>query len=507
MTKRSSWLLACFASTLITLLSSQSAHAALAFAITGTNGGTSFTVPASGTSSYKLILYAMVDDSTGIASIPPVLMAWSCWSVALDSDCSSSTADTAGFTHAGTTVTVANVTYQGNNTTVSTAVGFWGSASSGTVGIGASSTASASVTNMIYASNSAFWNPASMNANSVTFSNLGNGTTWSTDNATFATLSGFPNYTAIPVASFTVTFTGSSGGGGQPATAGFIAGTNGTGVQVWTEDPSHNSTPINLQHAGGSTNGSTSGSRAALLETVTFTGSGSIIVTGTVGSTTLSALSSPSVLQGQSTNVAFTLSNTAGAGSDTVSWGVNGTSGIAATITGTSGTGLAPGGSVGSAVGYTAPAPGGTFGFDSVSLSATGTGPTGAAIGSTATTKVNVAGLGAIGAANGSTFGPILTSSTGGIAGLTVVSSGDSTLSVATTATILAGSGTGAVTASWRARLPNEIAPQPFGSGEPIISDVLNLNGILAAPVTTRGDDVRSRRDQQRQPGHGWRTC
>jgi hypothetical protein len=125
------------------------------------------------------------------------------------------------------------------------------------------------------------------------------------------------------------------------------------------------------------------------------------------------------------------------------------------------------------------------FGTDTVTLKGSGKNITSGdpASSGPVTANVGVIGVGPVGsvpALSATDYGTLLTSSTGGIAGLTTMSSGDSSLSVATTATILASSGqTGALTEKWRARTAAESAKVVNGAPQ-LVSDAVNLNGTGA---------------------------
>ncbi len=135
------WLVPCFA-TLAIVLSAQYASANLYFAITGSNGATSFTVPQTGgTFSYPLILYAMIQDSAASGSSnvggpdPNGNDGVSEMEAGIDLTGGLITStNNAYFAHTGNTVTVS---YQTSNTGKGTAVQMWGSGSSGTIGAGA----------------------------------------------------------------------------------------------------------------------------------------------------------------------------------------------------------------------------------------------------------------------------------------------------------------------------------------------------------------------------------
>jgi hypothetical protein len=211
---------------------------------------------------------------------------------------------------------------------------------------------------------------------------------------------------------------------------------------------------------------------------------------GVIGNTTLSAISpaaSP-VFGGLSTTIGFTISNTGSAtGQDTVNWSVNGAA--KGTVGNTSGAGLAPSTSTPGSVSYTAPS-NGFFGYDVVTLAATGSGPTGTATPSSGTTSVNVIAIGTKPSADGTgvfgTYGNVMStgalSSGASLGGLATSLTSALTSGIGlTNAQILAGSlsasSTG-ITMAWRSRASNEL-PGSFAAGSyPLASDVVNLNGL-----------------------------
>ncbi len=122
--------------------------------------------------------------------------------------------------------------------------------SGGTIGIGSSNSTdtqpSLAQNNTIFAGYYDFISPANApygNEENGSISSLGaNGATWSSDQATYATLtmggSTYSDYTAIPVARFTLSFTGSLPLGDSSSLGLILGSLNGTpqsGLQQWEE--------------------------------------------------------------------------------------------------------------------------------------------------------------------------------------------------------------------------------------------------------------------------------
>jgi autotransporter-associated beta strand protein len=254
------------------------AQASLSFVITGTNGSTNLTVPNSG-GSFPLILYALVQDSNGTTD-PAGFDGVAQILGGVDISGGLVRSGNAFFAHSGS---IATVTYQQYWQAESTAVQLWGSSSSGTIGIGASSSAVAtSVNSTIFVGQTGVWAPGITD-----LASLGNTTTWSSDQYTYATLAGYSNYTAIPMAQFTVSFSGRLPAG-QSARLGYIPGSSGNGANMWVEDPSETGNWIvyNANGNGTETGGVNVGIMNGLLDAITFsTTGGPITWTGSASST------------------------------------------------------------------------------------------------------------------------------------------------------------------------------------------------------------------------------
>ena len=116
----------------------------MSFAISGTNGATSFTVPSGGgTYTYPLVIYAMIQDSVGTSGTvggtdPGGMDGFAAAELGIDLTGGLVTsANNAYFLHTGGT---AGVAYENINSAKGTATSLWGSGSSGTIGIGCSDT-------------------------------------------------------------------------------------------------------------------------------------------------------------------------------------------------------------------------------------------------------------------------------------------------------------------------------------------------------------------------------
>jgi hypothetical protein len=125
---------------------------------------------------------------------------------------------------------MAAVTYQGGATSAS-GTNVWGSGD--TMGIGASDPTDVSgpVNNTIFLGTNNVWSPA----NGIDSALGADANTWSTDGASYATLAGYPNYTAIPIAKFTVSFSTRLPAGESATLAGIAGSVGGQGVDIWSE--------------------------------------------------------------------------------------------------------------------------------------------------------------------------------------------------------------------------------------------------------------------------------
>ena len=239
-----------------------------------------------------------------------------------------------------------------------------------------------------------------------------------------------------------------------------------------------------------------SGANTFINSTAVSISYGTIAVSsGTMGSVTLSALGSPSVLSGGTVPIAFTLSNTANVGADTISpWQVTGvaTSGSLTPVYVAS-PGLAPGGGTTSSISFQAPTlAAGQAGFlDSITLSASGAGTNGNPTSSLGTT-LEIFGTSTVAAGQGDGFGvrgnvrPSLTSSVaagGSLGGISIaLGTGSGNPIGNTSAWIIAGSnGNGAtstISMAMRSRSSSELPGQNPQIGTGLFSDVLNLGGV-----------------------------
>ena len=208
---------------------------------------------------------------------------------------------------------------------------------------------------------------------------------------------------------------------------------------------------------------------------------------GVVGIASLSNGSAAPVLQGATTPVNFTISNTANSGADTIVWNVNGAATAGSITTTATGSGLVAGGpGQNSSVTYAAPAVGtNNYGWQTVTLTASGGGATGVATVSPANLPVSVDVIG-VASANGANFGTAITtpvSAGGSYGGLgTAIGNGNGSI-LNSNAMILAGvNGASSTTISmaWRNRTATEVAGSP---GPQLVSDVVQLTGI--SPTTT----------------------
>jgi fumarate reductase subunit D len=328
--------------------------------------------------------------------------------------------------------------------------------------------------------NSHWWSPALSNVPAYNGSNF--------------VVSGSTIGTDYFLGTLTVTFTGYT----LPTattSASMVAyprwGTGATKPQNWTEDGSNYHTFGSAALVGGgpsSTNMLYSNAAAGISPmTFVFTG-GTSAVTYYPGRADITSVSTPSpasIPANATASVAGVLTNTAttsasGNTQDSVNWTVTGASGYGGTVLPVNTNGpLAPAATAPLSFTYTPLAT--FFGTDTITLTPSGTGANGTgAAGTTGpkTATINVTGVGPVGGLLGASFGTLLTSSSGTIFdGLMTSSSGDSTLSVPTTATILAGSGAlTQVTEQWRSRTAAESSTG--GSILPLVSDVVNMGGI-----------------------------
>ncbi len=333
--------------------------------------------------------------------------------------------------------------------------------------------------------------PNEVNQGNVSIGSLGaTAATWTTDGATAATLLGaggtLENYTAIPVAKFTVSFSGTLPAG-KTATVGLIQGSiNGTttsGIDNWDE-----AGQVFIQN--GNNNITTAvgsglpGVLGGLLDTITFTTTGNSSVVA--GNVTLSGLpASASVLSGATLPLSLTVANTGSAtGQEAVTaWNVLGSTGF----TGTSSTvNLAVGGgSATFAASYTAPA--NVFGPTTLTVSTSGYGVTLASNTTSQSSTINVIGFSTTGA--GGTFGVASSATVGLGASLANLTStlGNSSTSYGignTTLTILAGNALQAttITTQWRSRNASETPGT--NTGLPLYSDVAQLKNVYGVGVS-----------------------
>ena len=191
-TTRSRLLLVPCLAALAFTLSAQYASASLSFAITNATGATSFTVPTSG-GSYPLILYALIQDSAASGSSnvggtdPNGNDGISEFEAGIDlTGGLVGLTSSANFTHTGSAATVG---YQTNFFAKGTAVGLWGSNSSGTVGIGATNSTATTPTTLL--NNTIYWSKHYRHVtfpgcqDNVSIGSLGaNASTWTTEQAT-----------------------------------------------------------------------------------------------------------------------------------------------------------------------------------------------------------------------------------------------------------------------------------------------------------------------------------
>jgi hypothetical protein len=513
--RRISWLLPAAAAVSI-VLSAQFSNAAMDFVIAGTNGATSFSIPASG-GNVPLIVYALIQDGAtgapdpngndGIQSFEQGIT----MTGALIAD--------ASLYRTGTTV---GISYQPTPGGASTSTQMW--SSGGTIGLGATNsttTAASGQATSIYAGYNSSVSPANgPNGNNVyTIDTLvgshgataGNkaSTAWTTDGAMVATLQGplaaYSNYTAIPIYSFSASFTAGSGG---TAALGLInASYNGnstSGLFIWSE-----AGQLFQQNGNNSVTGTVgavnAGTLGGLLDTVTFTQpSSGTTSTNVVGRADLGAVIAvpQSLLSGGTTAIGTSLTNTsyatAGQTQDTISWSVSSSFGGT-----TSGASLAPGSSASVALTYTAPA--NFFGPATLTLTPSGTGPTGTAL----TTGPATAVLSIIGSAtkgssadgtgtpyvylgNTLTSGPITLGQN--LAGMETTLGTSASAGIGQTyALILAGtsgvSAPGGITMTWRSRASSElpIHANSAVNALPLYSDVVNLSGLGGATSNVSG--------------------
>ena len=367
------WLLP-FAAALATLFSSPYASASMTFAISGSDGATSYVIPADGgLHTYGVIIYGMIQDTDGQGANSGGLTdpydGINSYQVGISlSGGLLSSSGTAYFSHnlSAGSVTWASFTISHGTPALS------GTVQSGTIGLGTSSSTTTSLSSgtAISATNSNTWTPANGNLSTNYGPSYPWGPSWSTDQATYATLAAYPNYTAIPLAKFTITIRGQSAG--QHATMNLIEGSYGattvSGVDQWQEGESNIGGPFSYQQNGNGSvtaeNGAIfSGTLNAPLDSITFgtTGTATYLLPASLnlreiqGSSTLAG--SITITNGGSGLSTFTLVNSGanaldfGTLSGTVSAGFSVSSSLGWASTTTTGsqsgiialTGLAPG--------------------------------------------------------------------------------------------------------------------------------------------------------------------
>lgn len=436
------------ATTALLFAGTHTAQASLSYFIDqiGT-GSTALSVTSQG-QSFNMELYGMIQDSGGGTAANDSMQETS---IGIAESGSLVTAMGGQFTGSGPKATT--FTYLGSLQGEGSALG-WGSASSGTIGIGGSVTGSPSTSN----NNTLFWQLTA------------------TQTGTPVTVNG-QNYTEVPIGSFTLTFTGA-----------LPSSTSTSSLTIMKQNASSGNSNIWYEAGSAKSAQGSSSNILGLVTPVTFTYTNNIsgstvdsvqtLAAATVGASPINATGS--------TTIGSVLGVTSTAVSpnspDSISSSASATSLYGATLGGSpfnAGT-IAAGGTA--AVSFTYTPKSTFFGTDTVTVNGSGKNITSSdpASSGPVTASVSVIGVGPVAsvpALSASNYGATLTSSTGGIAGLTTMSSGDNTI-LSTTATILAGaSTTTGLTEAWRARTSAEAAHTVGLNNAPLVSDAVNLNG------------------------------
>ena len=204
--------------------------AGLSFVITGTDGQTNFDVPSTG-GSYPLIVFALIQDADGQ---PDPLGNDGLMAAEVGASLTGTLVGSGNAYFKTNASGTPQVRYQPGASATASAPATWGSGN--TIGIGASdqTTTAGPVENTLYLGTANVWSPA----NGIAASLGADANTWSTDDATYATLAGYPGYTAIPIVKFTVSFSTALPAGESATLTGISGSVNGNGmrgVDIWSE--------------------------------------------------------------------------------------------------------------------------------------------------------------------------------------------------------------------------------------------------------------------------------